>query len=207
MQALGRFNYYEVLELKSNAPQHEITAAYDRAKNTYTGENPALYTIFSEKEARELMVLIDEAYSILGNKTLRQIYDQRLLSGRSLPDELSYDSIMVASKSQLPENRQADKKPIYTRNELMEQKIKANTDWDGNFLKEIREYKGLTHNRLYDITKINPCYIQAIEEMNANNLPATVFVRGYVVQLAKALGLEEKKVADSYMSQFKAKAV
>ena len=39
--------------------------------------------------------------------------------------------------------------------------------------------------------------------MEPGNLPAVVFVRGYVVQIAKAMGLDDKKVADSYMKNFK----
>ncbi|MNY61710.1 hypothetical protein D3C86_1984200 [compost metagenome] len=54
-----------------------------------------------------------------------------------------------------------------------------------------------------EITKINPWYVTAIEKMDAAGLPAVVFVRGYVSQIAKALGLDEKKVADSYMKLFK----
>ena len=56
-----------------------------------------------------------------------------------------------------------------------------------------------------EITKINSYYVTAIESMDPGNLPVVVFVRGYVVQIAKALGLDEKKVADSYMTHFKNK--
>ena len=66
MATLHGTNYYEILELSTNAAQHEITTAYDRARKTYSGDNPAIYTIFSEKEARDLLKLIDEAYAVLG---------------------------------------------------------------------------------------------------------------------------------------------
>ena len=54
----NRYNYYEILEVGSNAAQHEVTTAYERARTTYSGDNPAIYTIFSENEARELLTLI-----------------------------------------------------------------------------------------------------------------------------------------------------
>jgi cytoskeletal protein RodZ len=41
--------------------------------------------------------------------------------------------------------------------------------------------------------------------MDVKNLPASVFVRGYVIQMAKELGLNEKNVADSYMKLYKTK--
>ncbi|HEY1079135.1 MAG TPA: DnaJ domain-containing protein, partial [Bdellovibrio sp.] len=92
MQQPSRYNYYEILEVAANAPQHEVTTAYERARATYSGENMAIYTIFSDQEARELLVLIEEAYQVLGNKILRNIYDQRLLSGRSSLNDLTYAS-------------------------------------------------------------------------------------------------------------------
>lgn len=75
----------------------------------------------------------------------------------------------------------------------------------GEDLKAYREYKMMSVEKLSGITKINSYYIVAIENMNPDGLPAVVFVRGYVVQMAKALGLNEKIVADSYMKTFKNK--
>lgn len=205
MQATSRYNYYEVLELTANAPQHEVTTAYERARSTYSGDNPAIYTIFSEQEARELLVVIEEAYQVLGNKILRNIYDQRLLSGHSSLNDLTYASIVEASKQVYPETKAEKPATAYQKDEAFEKEIAARTDWDGAFLKKVREYKQITTQRMSEITKINSYYVTAIENMDPGNLPVIVFVRGYVVQIAKALGLDEKKVADSYMKHFKNK--
>ena len=204
MQANSRYNYYEILEVTANAPQHEVTTAYERARTTYSGDNIAIYTIFSEQEARELLVLIEEAYQVLGNKILRNIYDQRLRSGQASLNDLTYASVLEASKQLYPEPKpEKVKDPAYKKNPAFEEEIASKTEWDGEFLKKVREYKQLTVHRLSDITKINPYYVTALEKMDSGNLPAVVFVRGYVVQIAKALGLDDKKVADSYMKNFK----
>lgn len=204
MQATSRYNYYEVLELPANAPQHEVTTAYERARSTYSGENPAIYTIFSEQEARELLVVIDEAYQVLGNKILRNIYDQRLMSGRSSLNELTYASILEASKQMYPEPKPEKSSPApYKKDEAFEKEIASVEDWNGEWLKKVRDYKQITVQKLSETTKINSYYVSAIENMDPANLPAVVFVRGYVVQMAKALGLNDKKVADAYMKNFK----
>lgn len=203
MPQLPKHNYYEVLELPTSAAQHEVTTAYDRAKRTYSGENPAIYTVFTDVEARELLGLIEEAYSILGNKTLRSIYDQRLLSNSFNLEDLSYGSILGASKQYYPEPKQQQQKPPYQKDVSLEKEILDRKEWDGNFLKRVREYKGQSVERLSEKTKINPFYIQAIEKMDAKSLPAAVFVRGYIVQIAKELNLSDRKVADSYMTLFK----
>lgn len=200
-----RYNYYEILELPTNAAQHEVTKAYDRARSTYSGENPAIYTIFSELEARELLGIIEEAYSVLGNKTLRGIYDQRLFAGQTGATELSYQSLITASRSLFPEGKKDSAPPAYDKDDLLEKEIKNRTDWNGDQLKRVREYKKYSIEKMSEITKINSYYLKAIEAVDPSNLPAPVFVRGYVVQIAKLLGLNEKIVADSYMTVFKAR--
>lgn len=200
----SRTNYYEILELGTSAAQHEITKAYDRAKKTYSGDNPAIYTIFSEKEARDLLKLIEEAYSVLGNKTLRTIYDQRLLGKYSEGLDLSFDSILTASRQNFPEPKEKSQKISYRIDENMEKEIQAQTEWTGEFLKKVREYKNIPIERMSEKTKINVFYLSAVEANDRMNLPAPVFVRGYVVQIAKVLGLNEKLTADSYMRNFRA---
>ena len=205
MAGITRYNYYEILELKANAPQHEVTTAYERARSTYAGDNPAIYTIFSEQEARELLVLIDEAYSILGNQQLRNIYDQKLHGGAKTAADLSYDAIIEASRQMYPEPKPIKKEISFKRDEAFEKEILTQDHWDGGFLQKVREYKNISPQHMHEITKINPWYVTSIESMDPGGLPAVVFVRGYVVQIAKALALDEKKVADSYMKFFKEK--
>lgn len=199
----SRNNYYDILELNANSAQHEVTKAYERAKATYSGDNPAIYTIFSEQEARELLSLIEEAYSILGNKNLRSVYDQRLLSGRFQLEDLSYDAIVTASKQIFPEPKQEEKKAEYKKDTAFEGEISNCNEWNGQFLAKVREYKNVSVQKMSETTKINSYYIKAIEKMDPESLPAPVFIRGYVVQMAKILGLNEKKVADSYMKVLK----
>lgn len=196
-------NFYEILELTTNAAQHEITTAYERAKTTYSGDNPAIYTIFSDQEARELLSMIEEAYSILGNKTLRNIYDQRLLGHSKInPEDLTYDSILNASRLIFQESKVDTKKATFVRNEELEKEISECANWNGDMLKKVREYKNVTLEKLSETIKVNSFYIKAIEAMTPNNLPAPVFVRGYVIQMAKELGLNSKVVADSYMKNY-----
>jgi curved DNA-binding protein CbpA len=148
--------------------------------------------------------LIDEAYAVLGNKTLRSIYDQRLLGKNGAGQELTYDSILTASRQNFPEPKQAELKTTYKIDENFEKQLKEKTDWVGEDLKNAREYKNISVERMSDKIKVNSYYITAVENMDSSNLPAPVFVRGYVVQISKHLGLNDKLVADSYMKSYKA---
>lgn len=201
----NRFNYYDILEVSPHCQQHEITTAYERARLTYSGENPAIYTMFTDIEARELLKLIEEAYSVLGNKTLRNLYDEKMNQTFVQKDDVSFENLKHASKLQSTElpKKSNNLRVAYTKNDDFEQEIVKTEIWSGPSLKKVREYKAFTIERLSEVTKISSYYINAIERGDPAALPARVFVRGYVGQIAKTLGLEEKKVCDTYMKTFK----
>jgi len=204
MEDLARFNYYDILEVSPHSAQHEVTTAYERAKSTYSGENPAIYTIFSEQEARNLLTLVEEAYSVLGNKTLRARYDEKLGQGILKQENVSFETLQAESKTQFHlQPKKTNEKISYEKSQAIEDEIKEQTVWSGEFLKKVREYKKIPLERMSEITKISAYYINALEKIDSKNLPAPVFVRGYVVQICKVLSLEEKKVCDSYMKLYK----
>lgn len=70
--------FYEILEVDPGASGREVHSAYVRAKDTYSPESPALYTMFTPDEARELLKMIDEAFSVLSNQSRRNEYDLAL---------------------------------------------------------------------------------------------------------------------------------
>lgn len=200
-----RFSYYDILEVSPQSNQTEVNDAYQRAKLTYAADNPALYTIFTENEAREYLRIVEEAYSVLGNRTLRLLYDQKLGRGVREPDQLSYEVLLQESKSRAPQEmtKIGRLKPEYVIDEGFEALIKGESEIDGDFIRRVREYKKVSLEQLSSVTKITPYYLNAVERMDADCLPATVFVRGYVIQIARYLGLDEKRAADSYMSRFR----
>lgn len=222
MDAETQRNYYEILEISENASQQEILVAYHKAKKTYSAENKALQSVFSADEAAQLRRLIDEAYEVLSNNTYRNIYEKRMMARSFQETDLSAESIKSAGDSlfQRAEPPVIAAAPSAVKSEAaaavihpdapvvdeaFEAELSAKKEWTGADLKRVREYRKLSFDELTDITKINPWYIAAVEEMDPANLPVAVFVRGYVVQIAKALGLKEKIVAESYMRLFRKK--
>lgn len=253
-------NYYEILEVALDAPQTEIHKAYQRAKTTYSQDNPALYSMFSKDEARELLRMIEEAYSVLGNQTLRKSYDESLMrlgsqsvhrspvnvppqnsstqspaqnpapaqvesQHRALPDfnapEPSAnggagssssgdmgESYSVrkkeSAKNGLPAGTGRTAFSTYKLDESFENELSNCSDFDGALLQKVRLYKNLSLDKVSEVSRISRTYLMAVETNDYKALPAAVFVRGFVVQVARALGLDENKVASSYMKRFKA---
>jgi curved DNA-binding protein CbpA len=218
-------NYYEILEVSTSATQHDILLAYQKAKLTYSDSNMAIRSAFSGEELEELKKLVDEAFLVLSNQNYRHVYEQRLNTKSYSESDITFNGIKDFTQDVSPTNtvekliqkhnamaHKAEPEAVVSVDaqstpvdETFEQEMHAQTEWSGDFLKKVREYKKISIDKLQESTKVNPWYLKALETMDVKNLPATVFVRGYVIQMAKELGLNEKNVADSYMKIYKTK--
>lgn len=85
----------------------------------------------------------------------------------------------------------------------MNRRIRECSEFTGSFLKEIREYKNVSIERMAEMTRISKTLIKAIETEDLPKLPAEVYVRGYVYQLAKVLKLNPEMVAASFILHYK----
>ncbi len=225
-QRLSEQNYYEVLEVSTSAQHHEIVVAYQRAKEAYSSDSPALYTMFSKEEAAELRKLIEEAFLVLGNQSKRKEYDMLLVNRDKRPLEVNLPDLgPIASNNVAAERRApASSTPAFTSNSTpssvpegfaktrlsvyevkpeLEQEISTQTVIDGPFIRKVRQYKNINLEQLSKETRISRSYMAAVEADDYEALPAAVFVRGFVAQMARILGLNETTATQSYMSRFK----
>jgi hypothetical protein len=81
--------------------------------------------------------------------------------------------------------------------------IAEDTEFSGALLRRLRESAEASLNDLSEITKISKRYLHALEENDFNTLPAGVYVRGFISEYARALGLDCAKVAESYMGLYR----
>jgi curved DNA-binding protein CbpA len=209
MDTTSKFSYYDVLELSTHCSHQEVTSAYEKLKMTYASDNPAIYTIFSPEEAKDMLRLIEEAYAVLSNKALRTQYDGKITQ-TSKPAEPNLTLVPNFSKKKhqlsTPDAKSSVfSKPTFKEDSAFEIEIQSCRNWTGELLRKVREYKNWPLDQLAERTKISAYYIQAIENVEPKGLPASVFVRGYVSQLCKVYALDEKIVCESYMREFKQK--
>jgi curved DNA-binding protein CbpA len=220
-----RKNYYEVLEIETNANPQQIEQAYVRAKNAYSGDSVALYSLMTKDECDAILGQVEEAYSVLGFPEKRREYDRLrgFNQGGYTPVQPieglhTYQSANSTSKdtvvyedfgSNLHEAKvskiSAQKKfgLEYAENPEMDARIRDSSEFTGPFLKEIREYKGVSIERMAEMTRISKTHITALENEDIPKLPADVYVRGYVYQYAKVLKLNPEAVAASFIHYFK----
>ncbi|MCB0347318.1 MAG: helix-turn-helix domain-containing protein [Bdellovibrionales bacterium] len=205
--------YYELLEISTSASTDEVQQAYLRAKGIYAPDSPAIYTIFSRDEAVQLNHLLDEAYQTLSHHAKRREYDLKLQTGNYtvIHDKATTADVQQAKPAVMPSLTPDDKKELarqgigitkfgqYTIDPMVEHEMQQQQMFDGTFLKKVRIYKNINLETLCEHLKIGRHHFNAIENNDFNKLPATVFVRGYVKQMAESLGLDAQKVTDSYM--------
>ena len=206
-------NYYEVLEVPVDSDQDTIYQGYQTTKGAYAHDNMAMYSIMTREECRAALMLIEEAYEILSNPQKRQAYDQvRGLNGQTDATSNAFrdkhgNLFIRSGKNENVDHPSVSKMVAGQRFSLkyeidpeIEREIENTSDWTGPFLRKIREYKGVDISRLSDMTKISKMYIMAIEEQTFDNLPPTVYIRGFIYQYAKCLKLAPELVCASYIA-------
>lgn len=223
-----RKNYYEVLEITTNAAPQEIESAYVRARNAYSGDSVALYSLMTKDECDAVLNQIEEAYSVIGFPDKRREYDrlrgfnvsglanhnaqpsQDALGNVSTFDSRNKDQIQYeefgSNKAEAKVSKITAQKKFgleYQEDNSFDNEIAACTDFTGSFLKKVREYKNVSVERMAEMTRISKTHINAIENEDLGKLPADVYVRGYVYQYAKVLKLNPDTVAASFLINFK----
>ena len=71
----------------------------------------------------------------------------------------------------------------------------------GELLRELREAQGLSLQEIADRTKIGRPHLENIEADRFGSLPAHVYLRGFLMALARELRLDPLRVAKSYLEQ------
>jgi curved DNA-binding protein CbpA len=101
-------NYYEILDVSPDATDTEIKSAYFRAKNAYSKDSVATYTLFDQAEITSILQRIEEAYLVLSNPEKRRTYDANQMNhGASLKSSLEESGFKNASE----QNTQQDETP------------------------------------------------------------------------------------------------
>jgi flagellar biosynthesis protein FlhG len=76
----------------------------------------------------------------------------------------------------------------------------------GADLRRRREARGLSLRHIASVTKIGMRYLEYIEEDRFALLPAPVYLRGFLQEYARLVGIDQRLAAEAYMSRVPAKA-
>jgi curved DNA-binding protein CbpA len=79
--------------------------------------------------------------------------------------------------------------------------ITEDTEYTGELLRQVREARQISLDQIADVTKIAIYYLRNLENENFTDLPAPVYVRGYLRQIAQLLGLDPAEASAKYLER------
>ena len=205
MKPLGELNHYEILEVAPDAPREEIERAWRLARATYAEGSLAVYSVYGDDEVAAIRERIDLAWQVLADPDARREYDASLPredEGAEIPMEIALAFEPVDSP--LPPTPEFADYPEFAELEELDEN---GSDFNGARLRRSRLHRGLEIEQIAQVTKINPTYLRFIEDERYDDLPAPVYVRGFVSAYARCLGLDADTAAGSYMERFQAAQV
>ena len=210
MRTIEELDHYDLLELPRGADGAQVEKAYRALSATYAPDSLAIYSIMNASDAECMRERIEQAYRVLSDEEKRHHYDVFLVqglppgtegeddepSGGGEPPAVSAPA-PPASMAPLPEEESPPRGALGAA-------VAEEADYNGAGLRRARLRRGLEIDQLASITKISPNYLRCIEEERYDELPAVVYVRGFVAASARALGLDPDEVVHRYVAHFEA---
>ncbi|MDP9149386.1 MAG: P-loop NTPase [Myxococcota bacterium] len=178
---------YAVLGSTRSASDEEIRRAYKRQREIYATGGLASISLLDGEQLASAQLKLEEAYDTLLDPVRRRAYD---LSTFAEPER----EVLSAQTA----NRAVAAEHLMLQKEL-EREIGPDTEFTGALLCKVRESLGLELTDISAKTKISRVHLQAIEDERFDDLPALVYTRGFLVELAKQLRLDPLQVQKTYL--------
>jgi flagellar biosynthesis protein FlhG len=192
-------SHYELLEVPPTASFEDIRRANRRIRDVYGAESIAVSGLYDPASLEAVHRRLDLAYTTLMDAAKRKDYDSELFpDGVPLPVVPPNDTTPV---SRAPAKSE-DPATLAARPAMPD--IGPRTEFSGPLLRQIREAVGVELREIAERSKIGMAYLQALEAEVFHKLPAPVYVRGFLAEYARALGLDAERVKQTYLDRYRA---
>lgn len=184
-----RGNHYEVLGVDPRAAPERIERAYRFCLEMYDEASLGTYSLLDAREIREARVRIEEAYAVLSDPQRRHEYDvSQAFADGAEP--------LLPFRPPLPRAPAAPPPPPARP---VPQVLPAQVT--GAALREFREARGISLREIATASKVGVRFLEYIEAERYELLPAPVYLRGFLQEYAKAVGLDPQRTAEAYMAR------
>jgi DnaJ-class molecular chaperone len=212
MKRLTDQNYYQLLEISPKASFEEVRSAYNQAVSVYSIDSVATYSLFTQKEREQILSRFVDAYKTLTNSQLRREYDHSLVEkGELTAQEIGFSSledsdttkdklreVSIDSLIQKVEETENEAQPSGGNLDLLENL----TSISGKSIKMIRMAREISLEQIYRKTNIPKKTLEDIEEEHFEELPAIVYLKGFLRTYAKILNVNQGQMADGYVQRY-----
>lgn len=188
---LGTPDHYTVLGIGRSSSDEEIRRAFKRQREIYGTGGLATSSLLVGDELTAAQSRIEEAHDTLLDPVRRRAYDLSMFPEPDAPAEAKAVARPALAAEQL-----------MLQSELARE-IGPDTEFTGALLRKVRESQGIELSEISSRTKISKAHLSAIEEEGYDKLPATVYVRGFVTELAKYLRLDPTQVQRTYLRRMR----
>jgi flagellar biosynthesis protein FlhG len=188
-------SHYDLFDVEPTASEEDIRRANRHTRAIYAKNSVVVGGLYSAAQLEALHLRLDEAYDTLMDPAKRKAYDQALFPG-GVP--VSATATSAPSRGGLGVLH--DTPPPEERPPMPE--LDPDTEFTGPLLQRIRESRGIDLREIAERTKIGMPYLAAIEAENFDKLPAVVYVRGFLDQYVRLLGLDPERVLDTYLPRY-----
>ena len=209
-RVMGEMDAYELLEIPYNATVKDIQVAYAKLLEPYLETSPLTLSLYTKEEREGIRDKLEDAYKRLINTGLRQRYDDDLIGkGRMQPEQRveEYGEPASEASGSLPipggtahAGEEAPTRPVRNLDAILEEIH----EFDGKALKRVREARGISIAEIVSETNIRTWYIECIEAERFDALPAPIYLRGFLKQIAQYLGLDPQRVLTDYLTKVQA---
>jgi hypothetical protein len=107
--------------------------------------------------------------------------------------------VSIPSDEPMPAPSSSSSSPSSTSSSAPEG-LPASGEITGEMLRRAREQKGFSLDELSEHTKIRKQHLVAIETQDLASLPARVYLRGFLTQIARVLRVDKHRLADGYLA-------
>lgn len=196
-------NYYEILRVSPKASVSEITSAYMTAKNAFSKDSIATYSLMGSDDTAKALADLEKAYMTLINPARRHEYDKLVASSQVINLDLAPTSPSEPLPAEAPVSQSQQIIPESSPTLEAPRVLPVDPTVDGGplNLSQHREAQGYSLEDVSRITKIPTKYLKSIESYDIKTLPAKVYTQGFLKNLAQLYRLDPKKTVSSYFEQ------
>jgi flagellar biosynthesis protein FlhG len=182
-----RGSHYDVLGLDAQASAERLERAYRFHLELYDEGGLATYSLLDVDELKAARARVQEAYAVLSDPEQRRSYDASLGGRRAEGTQLRLEvppPAPAAPESEAPRVRERLAEPV-----------------TGSALRVFREARGVSLGAIATASKVGVRFLEYIEQDRHRDLPAPVYLRGFLQEYARCVGLDPGATADAYLAQ------